>query len=233
MRFILGFLALFLCSCADQPFVAPTPIAKLNIEPVKQGNKAISEGNKKIGQSAQALQTQLVTVRDRLDAAIVSAHEQKEQNAQLDANLRDASAALNAAITENTNLRTTIYTQQQQIDFQGETIDQLFQSNETRQKTIDAQTKELGELRQYKANKAEEERLDHRWWGLGYFLHGAKVLGWHLAIVAVVLAVVGFLLNMFVPFLQPFFQAIIRFFISLPGRIAAFIIGLFKKRPPS
>lgn len=230
---LLALLALTLGACAQAPYTPAPAIAPLNFQPVKQGNKAIGEGNRAIAQKVQTVQTKLEETRDKLDVAIITAHQQKEQNAQLDQNLADARRALNDAINENVSLRMTTYNQQNRIDAQDETITTLTNDAESKQKLIDAQTKELTEARAENANYKAQEKLDKRWWGLGYFIHGAKVLGWHLIIVAVVLAIGGFLLNMFVPALQPLFAGIVKFFVSLPGMIARFFIGLFKNRPPS
>lgn len=233
MRILIGLLALMLGACAQAPYTAAPAISKLDIGPVKTGNSAISDGNKKIGQSAQNLQTKLQTTREKLDAAIIAAHQQREQNAQLDQTLQDASKSLNEAITENTSLRMTTFNQQGMIDKQTETINQLAENNEVRQKIIDAQTAELTQQRADNANFKAQQKLDQRWWGIGYFIHGAKYLGWRLLILLVVLGAVIFVINLFVPAFAPIFQAIIRFLISLPGRIARFIVGLFRRKPPS
>ena len=232
-KITLGAIAILMGGCAQAPFTPAPKIAPLNFTPVKQGNVAISSGNKKIGQLAQSTQTKLEQTRDSLDAAIVAAQQLKEDNAQIDAALQSAKRFLSDAITENTNLRMATYTQQQTIDAQTQTIQTLSDDGEAKQKQIDSQTAELTTQRQANANYAAQEKLDKRWWGLGYFLHGAKVLGWHLLIVAVILAVAGFFLNMFVPVLQPVFTKIVAFFVSIPGAIGRFIVGLFKKRPPS
>lgn len=229
---ILALLALTLGACAQAPYTPAPKIAPLNFTPVKQGNKAISQGNKAIGQSAQKVQTQLTTVRASLDSAIAEAAAQKETNAKLDQNLKDASNALNAAITENTSLRMGTYNQQQKIDAQDETIKTLSDDGEAKQKLIDGQTSELTTQRADNANYKAQEKLDQRWWGIGYFIHGIKYLGWHILILLVILAVIGFLLNMFVPFLRPFLMVAANFFAKLPGRLGALIVLLFTKLKP-
>jgi uncharacterized protein YlaN (UPF0358 family) len=234
MRILIGLLALTLGACSQAPYTPAPAIAPLNFQPVKQGNKAIGKGNRAIAQKVQTVQTKLEVTRDKLDASIVLAHQQKEDNAQLDQSLADAKGALNDAITENVSLRMATYNQQNTIDAQDQTITTLANDGEAKQKLIDAQTQELTTSRAENANYKAQEKLDQRWWGLGYFIHGAKYLGWRIFILFVILAIAGFLLNMFVPALSPIFTAIIRFFVSIPGRIARFIIGLFKRpAPPS
>ncbi len=232
-KILLALVAITLGACAHQPFVEAPKIAPLNINPVKTGNKEIATGNKAIATGNEAVRTKLEDTRNKLDEAIVAAHENKEANAKLDAALQSASESLNAALWENANLKVTIGTQDSRIAVQEKTIDDLAQENESRQKIIDLQTKNLNESRQEAADSKKIVDEVNKYWGLGAFLYGAKRLGWRLLLVAIGLSVIGFLLNMFVPFLQPFFAGAVRFIISIPGKIGRFVMGLFRRKPPS
>ncbi len=231
-KILLALVAITLGACAHQPFVEAPKIAPLNINPVKTGNQEIATGNRAIATGNEAVRTKLEDTRSKLDEAIVAAHENKEVNAKLDSALKSASESLNAALWENANLKVTIGTQDARIAVQEKTIDELAQANEERQKVIDLQTKNLNETRQLAADQKKIVDEVNKYWGLGAFVYGAKRLGWRLLIVAVILSILGFALNLFVPALQPLFAGIVGFIVKIPGRIARFVTGLFRRKPP-
>ncbi len=232
-KILLALVAITLGACAHQPFVEAPKIAPLNITPVKTGNQEIATGNRAIATGNEAVRTKLEDTRSKLDGAIITANELTIDGTKLRADLKAVSESLNAAVWENANLKVTIGSQDSRISVQEKTIDELAQANEERQKVIDLQTKNLNETRQLAADQKKIVDEVNKYWGLGAFFYGAKRLGWRLLLVAIGLSVIGFLLNMFVPFLQPFFAGAVRFIISIPGKIGRFVMGLFKRKPPS
>jgi hypothetical protein len=231
-KILLCLVALSMGACAHQPYTVAPSIPKLNVAPIKTGNDAIAKGNKAISEGNKGVKTQLEDTRSKLDAAIVAAHENKEQNAKLDKALEDARDSLALALQGNAHMFDTIGEQDDRIAAQTKAIDDLQAENESRQKIIDLQTKNLNESRQEAADLKKIKDQVNAYWGLGAFLYGAKRLGWRLLIVAVILSVLGFVLNLFVPELRPLFTAIVGFFVKIPGRLARFVTGLFRRKPP-
>lgn len=218
-KILICALALTLGACGQAPYTPATKIPAVNLKPVRDRIVAIKVGNDKIGEK-------LGDTRSKLDAAIVEARNAQIDLDALNKRLDEASAALDATLAVQK-------VQAETIQFAAVDLDRAQEEADTFKLRADAQTDQLNAALPRLANYEAQEKLDKRWWGFGYFIHGVKYMGWRILILLVVLAIISFLLNMFVPALSPLFSAAVKFFVSLPGRIIRFIIGIFKKKPPA
>lgn len=218
MRYaLLGVLLLAGCSNVPPPPPLP-PIARVDFKPLTTRIQNVKDSGTKVD-------TQLEATRDRLDAAIVDAHQQKEANASLDANLQSAKASLTEAIAERKR-------QADEIIFLNIDKNATQEEADTAVQKGNAAVLERNEFAQDAANyKALKAEVDAHW-GLGAYWYGTKRLGWHIIIVLVILAGISFLLNMFVPALGPVFAVAVKFFVGIPGRVVAFLKHLWPRKPP-
>jgi hypothetical protein len=227
MRILICALALALGACAHQPYVQAPQIPKLNIAPVKRGNDEIAKGNKAIAEENKGVKAQLEDAKTKLAAAMLDATQDLIDKAKLSKNLADASEYLGRALEGNEHMFDTIGEQDARIAAQTQAINELQEENESRQKIIDIQTKNLNESRQEAADSKRIVDEVNKYWGLGAFMYGAKRLGWRLLIVVIVVAAISVLLQVFVPWARPFLT-LIASAVTFPFR------WLLKKwRPPS
>lgn len=85
-------------------------------------------------------------------------------------------------------------------------------------------------LATWKKDNEDVVKQVNKYWGLGAFAYGFKVLFRHLFIAAIVLVVIGGLLWFFVPAAVPFIRMIGAFFAGLFNKARVVITGLFRKR---
>lgn len=232
MRYLL-LAALVLCSCSQVPYTPAPAIAPVSVQPIVDSNARVKKGNQAIAKGNAAIGAQLEIATAKLDKAIIDGQQATIDKNQLDADLKDASAALDAATQQKIAQDATIAAQDQTITDQVTVINDFKAKDAVRQKLVDKQTGELTTSRAKIANYEVVENEINAYWGLGAFWYGIKRLGWHILILVAILAALGFLLNMFVPALQPPFAAIVKWFVAIPGVVVAFLNNLWPKKPPS
>ncbi len=219
MRYILLTAAL-LAGCANpQPPNPIAPIARVNFEPLQRRVVVVKEGN-------TAIKKDLEETRVALDKAISDGTALTIDKDQLAIDLKAASEGLNAARAKAAQ--------------QDSNIVQLQNEKEALQTDANEKT-ELANKAVTRANTAEgkvykyelQEKADEAWWGLAGVWRWTKHLGWRVIFLLVGLAIVGFLLNMFVPLARPILNTMAMFFVGLGKTIWGLIKKLLpSKRPP-
>ena len=219
MRYAL-LAALLVAGCSTPQAPNPiAPIARVDLKPVK--DRVI-----RVEVSGGKVDTQLEATRYKLDAAIVDAHQQKEQNASLDANLQAAKSSLTEAMAERkrqadeiTFLKIDVNAAQEQEDA----------ANLKANAAVDRANVAEGKVYKYEL----QEQADKKWWGLAGVWRWTKHLGWRVIFLLVGLAIVGFLLNMFVPLARPILNTMAMFFVGLGKTLWGLILKILpSKRPP-
>ena len=217
---ILGALLLAGCS-TPQPPNPIAPIARVDLKPVRDRGTAIKAGNEAIG-------TKLEETRIALDAAIQEGTALTIDKDQLQKDLTAASNSLKAAALEQ--------------KAQSDRANGLLIDIDAAQEKEDAANLKANAAVE-RANTAEgkvykyelQEKEDHGpWWapGLNGIWRNFKFLGWHVIILLVILAALGFLLNMFVPLARPILNTMAMFFVGLGKTIWGLISRLWQRKNP-
>lgn len=229
---ILPLLAI-LAGCSTPPYTPAPKIQLPSIAPVEGVASKVKLGNRAIADSTRSLQSKLDDTRSRLDAAIVESHQANIDARRLDQSLAAASASLDAALAESHALATRVSDQDATIDDLQKQVGSLKTEQAEAQGKVDDQTEELTQSRKELAELRKLKEEVNANWGLGGIWYGIKRLGWRVLILLVVLAGLGFLLNMFVPLARPILNTMAMFFVGLGKTIWGLISRLWQKKPPS
>lgn len=232
MRYLL-LGAVLLAGCNTAPPPPPVPrVPAVTLKPISDNNAAIKRQNQTLRQTNTSLQA-------KIDASIVAAHQARLEadkpapdTKAIDTQLDAVDAAQVAAKAFAQTQAETIGQQAATITAQDNTIVAKQGEVDNVKKIADKQSTTLDQRNQQVANLEVLENEVNAHWGLGAIWYGIKRLGWHLLIVLAVLAALGFVLNMFVPALQPLFAAIVKWFVAIPGVVVAFLKHLWPKKPP-
>lgn len=219
MRLPLLLAAALLAGCADPTPPNPiAPIAKVNFQPLTNRIEKVRDSGTKVDKS-------LETTRDRLDAAIVNAHQLKERNTSLDANLDAAKASLTEAMAER---------KRQADEIVGLNIDKNAAEEDADKKNLEANAAvaraNLAEGKVYKYEVQEKE--DEGNWGLNGIWRWTKHLGWRVVFLVLIIAAITMALRLGAPAVIPIFTGIWKGVLLAVRWVWRIVSSLWQRKPP-